>query len=548
MSRILVLGGYGGFGSAIAEQLRAEGHEVLVAGRSLERAEKFCGGRSGLVPLRIDRKDIATALCTYEPDAVVDASGPFQAMDHSVPRACIEAAIPYCDIADSTAYVCDIGLLDPAARSAGVPVLAGASSVPALSGAAIRELAEGMTHISAVEMAISASNRASAGPAVAAAILSQAGQRFTIGSGIAERLAFGWQERQRIAFAVPGATSLANRSVYLVNVPDVRLVPERLTGAPPVSFRAGTELAFQNRILWLMSWLVRWRVLASLAPMARWIAPLQRITAGFGGARSAMIVRLFGIADGRRVERRWTLIAERGDGPRIPALTVPLLIRRMLAGTLPPGARDAGQELTLKDYEPAFAGLAIRHASEELAQPDALYRRVMGSGFDALPKAVQQMHSVLREGFADGEAEVFGATESGRQADCCACALSAAGSLRLARAIYRARRSGALAAQIRRPRFCQQFKPKGRLPGRAVWTLALPVQAVCRWTRLVDADAGVVGVATAVAAGPGAAFRRPRVGRGRLVSLRCADCAAADRPDRPLSRKVATAALILVSG
>ena len=412
MSRILVLGGYGGFGSAIVEQLLSDGHEVLVAGRSLARAQSFCAGRAGLIPLCVDRLEIGAALATYQPHLVVDASGPFQAMDQTVPGACISAGIPYCDIADSTAFVCNIGLLDARAKRAGLAIITGASSVPALSGAVIRELAEGMTHVAAVEMAISASNKASAGPAVASAILSQVGQQFALGSGAPENRAFGWQDSLRITFAVPAVAALTNRTVYLVDVPDVRLVPGRLPGKPLVTFRAGTELAFQNRALWLLSWLVRWRLVASLAPLGRWLAPLQKLTARLGGERSAMVVRMFGIADGRRVERRWTLIAEQGDGPRIPALTVPLLVQRMLAGLVAPGARDAGQALTLAEYEPAFRGLAIKHAMEEVELPQPLYRRVMGSAFDALPSEVQHMHSVLREGYAEGEADVIGATNA----------------------------------------------------------------------------------------------------------------------------------------
>ncbi|MDB5685685.1 MAG: saccharopine dehydrogenase, partial [Rhizorhabdus sp.] len=44
MSRILVLGGYGGFGGRIARRLVAAGHEVLVAGRDPEKARAFCMG------------------------------------------------------------------------------------------------------------------------------------------------------------------------------------------------------------------------------------------------------------------------------------------------------------------------------------------------------------------------------------------------------------------------------------------------------------------------------------------------------------------------
>lgn len=410
MSRILVLGGYGGFGSTITDQLRRQGHDVLVAGRSLERAKRFCQGRTALVPIRLDRRDIVDALAEHRPDAVVDASGPFQSMDLALPRACIAAGIPYCDIADSTDFVCAIALLDAEAKAAGVPIIAGASSVPALSGAAIRELAAEMSKVTAVEIAISASNQASAGPAVTAAILSQVGQPFAQGYGIGENTVFGWQDRQRAAFTVTGSAALTGRSVYLVDVPDVRLVPGRLPGMPLVSFRAGTEFALHNWTLWLLSWPVRWGWLASLLPLNRWITPLQRLTAWFGGDRSAMIVRLFGVADHQRIERRWTLLAEKGDGPKIPALSAPLIVDRMLAGQIRPGARDAGNELSLTDFEPSLTELSVRHERTEIAQSQPLYQRIMGADFLALPKAVRQMHSVLREASAEGEAEVTGAT------------------------------------------------------------------------------------------------------------------------------------------
>lgn len=357
VSRILVIGGYGGFGAAISEALATEGHEVLVAGRSLIRAEAFCAGRAGLIPFQLDRAAIFNALVEQRPCIVVDASGPFQAMDYTVPRACIAAKVAYSDIADSSDFVCGIAALDAEARAAGVPVISGASSVPALSGAVIRMLAAGMSEVSAVELAISASNRASAGPAVAAAILGQVGQPMALGCNDGTRVAYGWQEPQRLSFAVPEAAPLAGRKVYLVNVPDICLVPARLPGKPMVTFRAGTELGFQNWMLWLLSWPVRWRWTASLAPLARWLAPLQRLTARLGSERSAMMVRIFGLTGDQRIERRWALIAESGDGLRIPALTVPPLIDRILAGEIAPGARDAGEVLDLAAYQPGFSRL-----------------------------------------------------------------------------------------------------------------------------------------------------------------------------------------------
>jgi hypothetical protein len=446
LKRILVLGGYGGFGGRISRRLAAEGHTVLVAGRSLAKAEAFCRADPCLLPVALDRANVGDALARHAPNAVVDASGPFQAMDLTIPRACIAAGIHYCDIADSTAFVQALATLDEAARDRGVVVMSGASSVPALSGAAIRALSADIEHVTAIEIAISASNRAAAGPAVAAAILGQVGKPFCLWRGKREETVHGWQEPVRIDFAIQGLRPLRRRRVALVDVPDVKLVPERLPGRPAVTFRAGTELGFQNGALWLLSWLIRWDWLKSLSGLAPWLGPLQRLTARLGSDRSAMIVRLFGVAGGRRLERCWILIAERGEGPEIPTLAVPLVISRILGGLEAPGARDAGQALALTDFEPAFAGLAITHASEERTCPFPLYQRVMGERFETLPLAVRKMHEVLRDEGASGEAEVTGAANA----------------------------LGALVARIMR------FPPAGRYPLHVAFTENGGVE---RWTR-----------------------------------------------------------------
>ena len=70
-------------------------------------------------------------------------------------------------------------------------MIAGASSVPALSGAVVRELAAGVETATAVEIAISASNRATAGGSVAAAIVGQVGQPFRLWRGRRDEVVHG---------------------------------------------------------------------------------------------------------------------------------------------------------------------------------------------------------------------------------------------------------------------------------------------------------------------------------------------------------------------
>jgi hypothetical protein len=163
-----------------------------------------------------------------------------------------------------------------------------------LSGAAVRYLAAGMARVTAIDAAISASNRAAAGRSVATAILSSVGQPVPLWRGGRSVTGYGWQDMRREHFDLADGTSLGRRRVALADVPDLELLPERVAGHPAVMFRAGTELGFQNIALWLASWPIRWFG-GSLRPFARWLLPLQSLTATLGSDRSGMVVRVFGV-------------------------------------------------------------------------------------------------------------------------------------------------------------------------------------------------------------------------------------------------------------
>lgn len=401
MSRILVIGGYGGFGARLTRRLLAMGHEVIVAGRSADKGAAFCVGHAKCESVVADRANgIGMALARVRPDLVIDAAGPFQNCEYTVPEACIAMRIPYLDLADARGFVTGIGGFDKAARQAGVAIIAGASSEPALSGAVARKLAEGMGPIAQVEIVISASNRAVGGASVARAILSYVGKPLRLWRGRRWGAGYGWQELRRVRFAVGGQPAL-RRWVALADVPAHDLLPAMLPGRPAVTFRAGTELGFQMLGLWFASWPVRWGWIASLDGAARWLIPLQRLTRRIGSDRSAMSVTL----RGGRVERNWTLVASRGDGPEIPTFAAAILVEEILAGRVAPGARDAAALLTLDQFEPLFAPLAIGHETSECVTIP-LYARAMGARFEALPPAVRAMHAVNGDGGAAGEGSV----------------------------------------------------------------------------------------------------------------------------------------------
>jgi len=406
MSRILVIGGYGGFGARLTRRLLAAGHEVLVGGRSADKAAAFCASLDRAEPVVADRdQGIGLVMARHRPDLVIDAAGPFQGSGYIVPQACVAMGIPYLDLADARDFVCGIGALDQQACASRVAIISGASSVPALSGAIVRRLAADLSQVDSIEMALSASNRASAGKSIADAMLSYIGQPVRLWRGKRWETVHGWQELRREPMLVAG-TGLAGRLVGIADVPDHAIVPDALPGRPAVTFRAGTELDFQMASLWLLSWPVRWGWLRSLLPWRRALMALYRASARLGGERSGMTITLKGRRGDAGIERRWTIVAANGEGPEIPTLAAEILAGRILAGHATPGARHAWYELEPEDFEPLFAKLAVRHETVEHALSPPLYARVMAGRFERLPQAVRTLHDVHGDDGAAGEGTV----------------------------------------------------------------------------------------------------------------------------------------------
>lgn len=405
MRRVIVLGGYGGFGARLSRRLAADGWEVLIAGRDGGAAARLAADLPNAVGLVADRNgDLGSLLEDHYPLLLIDAAGPFQGSGDHVAEACIARGVHYVDLADARDFVCGIGRLDAAARAAGVVVISGASSVPALSGALIAELATDMRRVCSVEMSISASNRATAGASVAAAILSYVGKPVRLWRGGRWRQETGWHRLHRQDYVVPGRPSIRRR-VALADVPDHDIVPASLPGRPASIFRAGPEFSFQLLTLWLLSWPVKWGWLRSLSPLSRWLLPLQKLSARFGTDRSAMAVEVKGIVGDVPTKRRCTLIAENGDGPEIPTIAAHVLANAIAAGCLAPGARPAAGTVRLEDFAPYFERLAVHRAIDSRSYVP-LYRRVIGPAYDAMPQPVRDMHDVIGDAGAAGRARV----------------------------------------------------------------------------------------------------------------------------------------------
>jgi hypothetical protein len=399
LASILVLGGYGVFGGRLSERLvRQADYEILVAGRSLSKATEHCRVHGG-TPLAIDRDgdNFLADIARRRPAVVIDAAGPFlagEADPYRVARAAIAAGAHYVDLADDGAFVAGICALDAQAKAAGVAVISGASSVPAISAAALDELVRGLATIAVAGAAILPGNRAPRGLSLMRTIVGQAGRPLRLWRGGAWSETQVWGAIKRFTLQAEGAAPLAGRMASVIGAPDLVLFPERY-GARSVLFHAGLELRFMHLGLWALALAVRCSLVRSIAPLAR---PLKRVADRFehlGSDRGGMVVYAIGRdRNGRAVERRWTLIAEAGDGPQVPPTPALLLALRLIGGeVMTAGARPALGLLTLADAERGLAPFHIRFGRGERPAPPLL-ERVMAGEFATLPEAWRRLADI----------------------------------------------------------------------------------------------------------------------------------------------------------
>lgn len=407
--RVLIVGGYGVFGGRLAQLLRQdEDIELLIAGRSLHKARAFCRQHGG-IPAHFDRDGpLLAQLRRLGPQVVVDAAGPFQQYGNDpyrLARATVAVGAHYLDLADDAAFVEGIAQLDASAQAAGVTVLSGVSSVPCLSSAAIEQLRRGLGRIEYIETVILPGNRAPRGLSVVRAIVSQAGRPLRVWRGDVWQHVPAWGDLGRVRLST-ATRRLDARWASTIGAPDLALFPARY-GARSVVFRAGLELSLLHLGLWLLAWLPRLGLpgtLGRLAPLLRFVADLLR---PFGEDRGGMCVTVIGeTAAGRTEQRRWTLIAESGDGPFIPAVPAAAWLRQRARGVVPtPGARACIGELSLLQLMQAGAPLALV-AEQVYAPAPGVFERALGEDWLTLPAPVRTLHGVVRTAEYRGEAEV----------------------------------------------------------------------------------------------------------------------------------------------
>ena len=358
--RVAIIGGYGNFGAHVARSLAGDpGIQLIIAGRSLSKAQAFASVLEAANPAEVGAYDLTgppKALAALRPHLVINMVGPYNGQSYAVAETAIACGAHYCDIADAREFVTGIGILDDAAKAAGVAVLAGASSVPALTAAYCDEAAKTMRTIRAVEYGISGAEQSNAGAGTVAAVLSFVGQRFTQLIGGRMTPVTGWSDLRRVH--LPG---VGHRWFGRANAPDLDLFAARYPGLSDHSFWAGHAIAPLHFGTAAMGWCARIGLLPRLDRFAPQLVRIASLFNWLGTGTSGFFMSITGEGEDRKpLTRRHWIIARSGHGPFIPCIPVILIARQMAAGRrFDPGARPCLGVIGLANYRAEFANFAI---------------------------------------------------------------------------------------------------------------------------------------------------------------------------------------------
>ena len=401
--RVVVLGGYGFFGQRLVRRLALHsGLEIVVAGRSLSAAQALIAtlpttaAQLTAAALDVHAADFAAQLAALRPGVVVHTVGPFQGQDYSVARACIAAKAHYIDLADGRDFVAGIGQLDALAQQAGVLVVSGASSVPALSSAVADHLAEGLRQVDHIHTGISPGNRTDRGLSTVQGILSYCGQPIVSRQVSAT---VGWAGTSRHVYPAP----VGARLLSPCDVPDLDVLQGRYPGNPSIWFAAGLELVFLHRGMNAMAWMAQKKWVHNWAAHAKALKTASDWFRHVGSDAGAMHVQVSGLAeDGTHHIRTWELVATAGDGPYVPTLAASALVRLVASGTpLQAGARPCVGVLGLDHFAAEMHGLAIHTTQRETS---SLFAAAMGGdAFSRLHTVLQRFHGRQGRSVLHGE-------------------------------------------------------------------------------------------------------------------------------------------------
>jgi hypothetical protein len=353
MKKILILGGYGNFGTRISQALVKAHIPIILVGRNINTLVERQRELQASYPqasVEISAFDLSTALTDaltkLKPLAVINTVGPFQLCDYSVPKTCIQHRVHYIDLADARHFVTGILAVNDSAQAHNVLVVSGASTVPGLSSAVVEKYQSKFASIESMIYGISPGQKtASRGLATTKGVLTYLGKPLKTYTNH-KKLHYGWQDLYRQTYPQLGKRWMAN-----CDIPDVDIFPEKYK-IKTMRFSAGTENPILHLGMWLISWFIRLGLPINLPKHAQLLLKLSYLSCFTGSADGGMHILLKGKDhDDHAKTIQWFIIAKNGHGPQIPCVPAIILAKKLFNDALTlRGAMACTGLVTVEEY------------------------------------------------------------------------------------------------------------------------------------------------------------------------------------------------------
>ncbi len=351
--RVLILGGYGTFGSRMAERLCAKNIHVIINGRNLNKANAL---KNTILSQQTNaqvsvacfdvKSELKAQLKQLAPKIVIHTCGPFQGQDTNIAKIIISAGCHYIDLADGRDYVQQMLKLGQLAEHHNVTAITAASTVPALSSAVLTHL-KGQFDIDGFEqvnIGISPGQRTDRGLATTQAVLSYVGKALQPWSGSRSKR-FGWQNTYLQKYP-----NIKSRMMGNCEAPDLDLFSD-FYDIKTLTFSAGMESKLLHVSIWLASWLVRLGLPVKLANHAAVLLKISRWFDPLGSTDGGMHVTITGSTSARRqANKTWYIEAFDNHGPQIPAIPAVIISEKILSQKIGCGVQPCVDIITLDEY------------------------------------------------------------------------------------------------------------------------------------------------------------------------------------------------------
>jgi hypothetical protein len=412
MKRVLLIGSTGTFGNRLAQHLSQmpELH-IFLASRNIERADaiarllKAKGTKAKISTVALDvTRNFDTVLVTIKPWLVIDTSGPFQTAGYDVARAALEAGAHYFDLADARDFLLGFeNALNSIANEKGLVARAGCSTTPAITTAVVGDLTQGWKRIDTVDVAIIPGGNNMVGPALAEAVLLQAGvpvEQFRY--GVLDTV-HGWLKSKYVHVSRLGTFRAAPAETV-----DPVIMPQRYALTSRMSFRAGLVSVLEQRGFETIAWFRRRGQFKNVGTLGKILVQGRKLTRLWSHDRGGMVIIVTGLnAEGKWIESNWSLLAEKGNGPHVPILPIVAAVKMLLADQFTKGGRMITGEISLSQIMDLFPALSISTQMQQSQSSTGAFETAMGSQvYASLPGPIRAFHDPAGYPVWQGEASV----------------------------------------------------------------------------------------------------------------------------------------------